>query len=293
LFGTLVILYLFLGGAAAGTLFVMSVWSIAFHRADARHEKHHYRLQRAFKSLMSRSYVTGLILLVFSILCLIGDLGSPERALSLFLKPHATVITFGSYALLLELLLGILLAAANLFDLALISGRIRKLLEIFCCLCSCAVMVYTGVFLASNASVPFWNTWTLVALFLFSSLSAGISVVLLTDYFIKSQTLLLRAARPLQKTHLALLLAEALSIAAFLAIVIPNPATHKSVALLMGPDILPTAIIGAVGMGIVAPFVLEIYTLRIKEDRTIPISDVVCLIGGLCLRYITIICGVH
>jgi formate-dependent nitrite reductase membrane component NrfD len=289
----LVILYLFLGGAAAGTLFVMSVWSLTFHYTDEKYEKHHYRLQRAFKSLMSRSYVTGLILLVFSVLCLIWDLGTPERMLSLFLKPHATVITFGSYALLLELLLGLLLTAANLFDLALINGRIRKLLEVLCCLCSCAVMAYTGVFLASNASVPFWNTWALVALFLFSSLSAGISVVLLTDYFIKDQTLLLRATRPLQKAHLVFLLAEALSIAAFLAIVIPSPATHKSIALLMSPDILPTAIIGTVGMGILIPLVLETYVLRIKEHRAIPVSDVICLLGGLCLRYVVVLCGVH
>jgi formate-dependent nitrite reductase membrane component NrfD len=290
LFDTLVILYLFLGGAAAGSLFVMSAWSLAFHRNEHTYP---YRLQRAFKSLMARCYSISLIILAFSLLCLIWDLGTPERVLSLFLKPHLTVITFGSYALLLELLLVLLLAAANLFDLSIIGGRARKLLEILCCLCSCAVMIYTGVFLAGNASVPFWNSWTLIALFLFSSLSAGISVVLLIDYFIKDQTLLLRAARPLQKVHISFLSAETLSLGAFLAIAFSNPAASKSIALLTSPSILPTAVIGVIGMGIIVPFLLETYTLKAKECRTIPVSDVICLIGGFCLRFVIILCGVH
>jgi formate-dependent nitrite reductase membrane component NrfD len=290
LFDTLVILYLFLGGAAAGSLFIMSAWSLAFHRNE---QKHHYRLQRAFKSLMARCYTVSLVLLVFSIICLIWDLGTPERALSLFTRPRFTVITFGSYALLLELLIGLLLAITNLFDLSVINGRMRRILEILCCVFSCAVMIYTGVFLAGNASVPFWNTWALVALFLFSSLSSGISIVLLIDYFIKDQTLLLRAARPLQRAHVVFLLLETLSLAAFITTAFLHPAAGKSFALLLSPGILPTAIIGVVGMGIIVPFSLEVYTLMTKECRTIPISDVVCLMGGLCLRYVIILCGVH
>jgi formate-dependent nitrite reductase membrane component NrfD len=290
LFGTLVTLYLFLGGAAAGSLFVMAAWSLMFHRNE---QKHHYRLQRAFKSLTTRCYTIGLVLLAFSILCLIWDLGTPERALSLFIKPHLTVITFGSYALLLELLIGIMLTIANLFDLSIINGRMRKVLESFCCFCSCGIMIYTGVFLASNLSVPFWNTWTLVALFFFSSLSAGISIVLLIDYFIKGQTLLLRAARPLQKAHVAFLSAETLSLAAFLVTTFSNPAAHKSAVLLIGADVLPIVVIGVFGMGIVIPLLLEVYTLKAKECRTIPVSDVVCLMGSLCLRYVIILCGVH
>jgi formate-dependent nitrite reductase membrane component NrfD len=268
----------------------MSAWSLVFHRHEGRHD---FRFKRAFKSLMARSYAVSLALLVFSVACLIWDLGSPERALSLFLRPHFTVITFGSYALLLQLLIGLLLALANLFDLSLIGGRARRVLELACCVCSLAVMVYTGVFLASNGSVPFWNSWTLVALFLFSSLSAGIAVVLLIDYFIKDQTLLLRAARPLQRAHVGILVAEALALAGFVAIAFNSPAAGRSLAMLISPDILPTALVGVVGMGIFIPLIFELYTLKTKECRTIPVSDAVCLLGGLCLRYVIVLCGVH
>jgi formate-dependent nitrite reductase membrane component NrfD len=286
----MVILYLFLGGAAAGSLFMMSTWSLAFHRRDHSTNNH---LHRAFKSLMARCYTIGFAVLAVAVICLIMDLGQPGLALLLFLKPHPSVLTIGSYALLLELLIGLLLAIANLFDLSAIGARARKALELACCACSLVVMLYTGVFLASNASVAFWNTWVLVLLFLFSSLSAGISMVLLIDYFIINQTILLRAARPLQKAHIAILLAESLALAAFVAVALGNPATSESVALLAEPTILSTAIVGVVGMGILVPLGLETYTLRARECRTIPVSDVICLLGCLCLRYVVVVCGVH
>jgi formate-dependent nitrite reductase membrane component NrfD len=234
-----------------------------------------------------------MILLAFSILCLLWDLGQPERALSLFLRPHFTVLTFGSYALMFEALIVLLLIAANRFDISAINGTVRKVFEYLCCVASCAVMIYTGVFLATNISVPFWNTWTLVALFFFSSLSAGVSLVLLIDYFVKDQTLLLRAARPLQKAHVSFLLLELLSLAGFVAIAYLNPLASKSIALLQQPDMFAVAIIGVVGMGILVPLFLESYNLKTKPYRTIPVSDVICLLGGLCLRYVIIQCGVH
>jgi formate-dependent nitrite reductase membrane component NrfD len=290
LLNTLVILYIFLGGAAAGSFFIMSTWSLVFYHHE---HSYAYRVKRAFASLQARCYIISLVILVFSILCLIGDLGSPERILLLFAKPHPTVITFGSYALFIELIIGALLGTAKFFDLPAISGRMRRALELLCCVVSIIIMVYTGIFLASNISVPFWNSWTLVTLFLFSSLSAGISIVLLIDYFIKDQTLLLRAAKPLQKAHIAFLCLQVLSLIAFVVIAFANPAAHKSIVLLTSPDMLSTALIGAVGMGIIVPALLETYTLKTRECRTIPVSDAVCLLGGLCLRYVIVICGVH
>ena len=290
LFGTLIILYLFLGGVAAGGFFVMSAWSLAFHRDE---ERQPYRLKRAFKSLTAKSYAISLALLAIAVFCLVMDLGIPSRALTLFTRPTPSVLTFGAYALLLELLVGLLLATANIFDLSFISGQLRRVLEWACCVVSLAVIAYTGVFLASNASVAFWNNWALVALFLFSSISAGISVVLLIDYFIRDQTLLLRAAKPLQKAHITILAMEAASLTAFITLAITNPAAAKSVAILTGPDMLWAAAIGVVGMGLVVPLLLESYALRAKDCRTIPVSDVVCLMGVLCLRYVIILCGVH
>ena len=291
-FGPLIIAYLFLGGAAAGAFLVMSVWSIGFYVSDSA-ERHHVRLRSAFKALKGRVYTISFIMLAVSMACLVFDLQYPDRALLLFLRPRPTPLTFGAYALAIEAILGLLLALANVFKIPLLDGRVKRVLEALCAVCSIAVMGYTGVLLANQAAVPFWNEWSLVALFFFSALSSGVSVVLLIDYFIQGQTLLLRAARPLQKAHVACLVLEGVSLAIFIHAILQKPAAAGSVALLAEPAMLSTALVGVVGMGLVIPFLLEVNSLLHKECRTIPVSDVICLIGSFCLRYCVVLCGVH
>jgi len=290
MYGMLIVAYLFLGGAAGGAYFVMATWSLAFHRRSASHSQ---RLNDAFKALLKRAYLVAFIALVASMACLVWDLLYPERALLIFLRPRPTLLTFGAFALAIQTLIGLGLALANVFDLRSIGGRARKILEALTVPTSFAVMLYTGLFLASNVSIPFWNTPWLAALFLLSSLSAGVSTVLLIDYFTQGQTLLLRAAKPLQRAHLACLALEAGALAGFVHAALSNPDAIKSLAILAQPDMLATATVGVVLMGIIAPFLLETYALTRKECRIIPFSDVICLIGSFCLRWCIIMCGVH
>ena len=274
-FGSLVIAYLFLGGASAGAFFVMSAWSLGFYRSDTA-ARHHMRLRTAFKALKGRVYTISLIMLAVSLACLVFDLQYPDRALLLFFRPRPTPMTFGAYALAVEAILGLLLALANVFKIPFLDGRVKRVLEALCAICSIAVM-----------------GWSLVALFFFSALSSGVSVVLLIDYFIQGQTLLLRAARPLQKAHLTCLVLEGISLAFFVHATLAKPAAANSVELLMDPAMLSTAVVGVIGMGILVPFALELNSLMHKDCRTIPVSDVICLIGSFCLRYCVVICGVH
>ena len=109
LYGSLVIAYLFLGGTAAGALFVISAWSLLFRRAQRPS-----RLQTAFEALRRRVYIAGVVLLVFAMVCLLWDLGNPGRALLVFLHPHPTVITFGAYTLAIETLVATLLSLVSL-----------------------------------------------------------------------------------------------------------------------------------------------------------------------------------
>lgn len=270
-------------------MLVVSIWSLFFHRTKERP----YRLAQAFASMKARGYTVGVIALALAVFCLIADLGHPDRALYLFTHPHFTILTFGAYVLLVDLVVGLPLAVANLFHIAFFRGRMLRTLEIACALCSGAVALYTGFYLASMKSVPFWNTWSLPALFFLSSLSAGISIVLLIDYFSRDQTLILRAARPLQGVHIVGLACEAALLGIFVAATLTNPAAARSVAILATPAMLSTSIVGIVGMGLVAPFCFEIYALSYRECRTIPVIDVICLIGAACLRYVVVGCGVH
>ena len=288
MYGPLVIAYLFLAGAAAGALFVVSAWSFVFRRTERP-----ARLLLAFEMLRVRVYTVGFLLLVFAMVCLLWDLGSPERALLIFFLPHPTVITFGAYTLVVEAFLAALLLVASLpSSPSVFRGRALDVAEILCCIGSLVTMAYTGVFLFQGG-ISFWNHWSIVALFVFSSLSSGVSIMLLVDWFTQGQSLLLRATKPLQACHVACLAAEAMSLALFIGAAFLNPSASASLDLLMAPDMLATAGVGAVGMGIVLPAALETYSIARKESRAIPASDFVCLIGGLCLRYCLIVCGVH
>ena len=153
-------------------------------------------------------------------------------------------------------------------------------------------MSYTAVFLMSGG-IAFWNTWALVGLFTFSSISAGVSAVLLIDWFTQGQTILLQAAKPLQRWHLACLVAETIFLSLFVYAALSNPAAESARALLLTPDILASAVLGVGGLGIALPATLETYSLTRKDCRTIPVSDVACLMGCLILRYVVIVCGVH
>lgn len=264
-----------------------------FARKAAAPFSQEQRFFQAFSSLQARVYTLCLALLVLSILFLFWDLGNPERVLLILLRPHATVLTFGAAFLSVEAILGLLLVAATVFRARILQGRPTRVIETLTCIFSIATMAYTGVFLLGNIGVAFWSSWTIVGLFLFSSLSCGLTLMLLVDYFIQDQTLLLRAARPLQKWHLACLAGEALFVALFVAAAANNPAAAGGMEILLSPEMLPTATIGVLGFGIAIPAISEIYALARLDCRTIPASDVICLAGGLILRFCIIACGVH
>lgn len=290
MYGPFVVAYLFLGGAAGGTFFVASLWSLLFH-AGLGYRSCPADVRRAFKLLLRCAYTLGSVALAVGLLCLLGDMLFPERALLLFTRPHFTILTFGGYALLAQLAVGVALAAANLFDLGAVGGRARRVLEVACVGLSVFVMAYTGMFLYSNVGVELWHTVWIVALFLLSALSSGIAVVMLCGYFIPDQMVLLQGVRPLQAGHIACLVLEAAALACFAGSALLGPRHGALAGPLSDPANLHMAVVGVVGLGIVVPLCAEVYALFRKECRIIPVSDAVCLIGAFLLRYCVIAFG--
>lgn len=290
-YSILVVTYLFLGGAAGGAFLIMSAWSLYFHRTHAYRKSN--RVRQSFRIMKRTCYPCALILLSVALACLFFDLGVPRNAYLFFLRPHFTPITFGAFSLAALWIVGAALSIANVFRPRRINGYAKAGLEAVCALCALCVMAYTGVYLYSQTAVPAWHTPWLIALFVFSSASAGISVVLLVDYFIQGKTLLLRTVRPLQKAHLICLACEAISIAALAAYLFTTDGAARSLEKLLNPSLAQTALIGAMGLGIVAPAILESWALANKGQRSIPFSDVICLIGCFCIRWVVVMCGAH
>ncbi len=208
------------------------------------------------------------------------------------MSPKPTVMTFGAFSLVALLLVTLALTCINYFKILKLSGVGKRVLEVLCCILSVFAMSYTGFFLMGG-NIPFWNTYALVALFIFSSFSTGISLVLLIDYFIQGKFALLDRLRPIQKAHILCLLLEIVALALFIMAARSNPHASSSLALLAKPHMLANLIVGAVGMGIATPLLLESFSLAFRNPRVIPLSDTICLIGGLLLRYCVVTCGVH
>lgn len=297
-YGPLIIAYLFLGGTATGGFFMMAAWDLAFSRASDGHASdgasaHNRRIVQAFESFRTRMYTLCLLLLILSMLFLFWDLGVPERVLYIFLHPHATVLTFGSMALVAELIVGGLLALGSMMRIRALHGRIRQALNIICCCISLAAMAYTGMFLMSNIGIAFWDTWTIVPVFVSSSLSCGTALMLLASYFASEQLFSYRVTRLFQKCHLAFLVIEVVSIALFLQAAFTNPEAANACTMLLSPGILPTALIGVLGFSLVIPAACEGLALFRCEGSAAPVADAFCLCGGLLLRFCIISCGVY
>lgn len=290
MYGTLIIAYLFLGGASGGTFLVMAVWSLLLHHFYPHRSA---LVRRDFRLMRGRIYAIATGMLTAAMLCLLWDLDYPDRALMIFMFARPTVLTFGTCVLTSLLAVGVLLVLANLFHIRFFTGAFKRIFEVACAILAAAVMGYTGVFLYSNVGIPLWHSPFLIGLFFCSALSSGLSVVMLVDYFSHAEAKLIHAVRPLQQCHLACLATELAFMVAFVAAAWANPQATEAIAVLLSPDVLSTAVIGAVGFGIAAPAALESYALLRKEQRAIPVSDFVCLIGALCLRWTVIVCGVH
>jgi formate-dependent nitrite reductase membrane component NrfD len=67
----------------------------------------------------------------------------------------------------------------------------------------------------------------------------------------------------------------------------------RSLDLLFGQDLRLWFFVGAVGLGIVIPFLAELYAINIKRASLLPPLYVLCLLGGFCLRYCIVSVGVH
>lgn len=287
--GTFVVLYLFLGGAGAGVLFVAAVWSLLFHRTKSRT----FEQSRAFWALVGKLYLAGFGLLALAALCLLLDLGSPHRFFLLFLRPTSSLLSVGSFALVSTLLASGFLAAAHAFGWP-VPSWVRKGLEALCAVLAAVLMVYTGLYLAWMEAVPLWNNEALPVLFALSSFSSGAAIALLLAPYARDWALLNGWIDGLHRVHLASLGLEFLALVAFVALAVANPFAGPGLARLVSPAEQGSWFItGFVLGGVVVPFGAE--AARPFAGRAAPVAaaEVLCLFGGLILRFCLVLAGSH
>ena len=272
--GSFVVLYLFLGGCGAGVLLTASLWSLLFYGTHTRT----FEQSRAFGALAGKLYAGGFLLLAAAALCLLLDLGRPQRFLLLFVRPTPSLLSVGSFVLLASLLCAGVLAAIHFAAILRAPSAVRKGLEGACTVLATALMVYTGLYMAWMEAVPLWNN----------------AAVLLTAPFSRDWPLLGGWADALHRVHCLVLALEAAALVAFVGLAALSPFARPSLGLLLAPEGLGAWFIGGFAIAAVAlPLVAEVARGVTRTAAPLLASEVLCVLGGLILRFCLVLAGSH
>lgn len=275
-FGLFVVAYLFLAGAGAGSFFFAACGAVCDAlRRTARMERN--------LEILSGGFLASPFLLRLASICLLFDLGSPQRALLAFCDPFGSVLSFGACCLGLLTVVSIAVAALGIAEkFPVLFMRTGCALGI---VLAPLVMGYTGVLLCDLVAVDFWNTPLLAVLFVCSSLSTGYASCMLVHALL----------RPLAPSAMCLMgvLARVLHIAEGIVLVffmigrfLYSAAARESVLSLLCGGLAPVFWVGVVLCGLLIP--VAACSIRLRAVSSPPARIVVsscALIGGFALRY--------
>lgn len=288
--GSFVVLYLFLGGCGAGVLLVAAAWSLLFRRTRTRSRAQ----SRAFDGLAGTLAAIAFVMLAVSAFCLLLDLGRPQRFFLLFARPTPSLLTFGSFALLASLAVSGVLTAVHLMAPRPAPAPLRTALEAAAIVLSLALMVYTGLYMALMEAVPLWNNAALPVLLALSSASSGVAVVLLAVPFVRDGALLAGWTEALRRVHRIVLALEAVALAAFLGLALVGPFARPALTALLAPEGAgPWFVVGFAGLGVAVPLAAEGVRALLKVPATLQVVEVLCVLGGLILRFCLVAAGSH
>lgn len=184
MFGELATAYLFLGGVGAAASAVLAFSGLFVSErslsglSSSGEASEGVRQRRRF---FAAGYAAALLALVLGSLCLLLDLGRTDRVLLLFVRPTLSFMTLGAYALALSIALSVLLL---LSWLGLVRPPVlaRRLAGGVLAAAAAVTLAYTALLLGSLESVPLWSEPWVPALFVLSSASGGVALVLLAAH---------------------------------------------------------------------------------------------------------------
>lgn len=305
MFSALTTGYLFLGGAGAGACAVLSVLECATARVrvnerllalsarahggvPSRTLGARIALHLALPSeFFARAWPSCVVLLMLGTLCLVVDLGRPDRLPMLIVSPQMTPMAVGAFSLMVCLVCATAFSCFSLLD-TLVPTRGATLALACVGLASGVVTAaYTGVLLCSLASVLAFQTPLLPAVFALSSLSCGLAVALGCFALVEARYPHARALFSLVSADSVIIVAEMACAAAFAAWLALGERTAASAQALLVGDLAGVFWGGVVVCGLVLPLVLErVLSQRNESFRVQLMWTAACvLVGGCALRF--------
>lgn len=311
-FSMLVVSYLFLGGAGAGALVVLSLLECANAHRRFGFTRGRSRLGltyagramgplsvgepgvpggtsvvRAFSlpgDLFARAWPVCFVTMAAGVLCLVADLGRPERLLVLLLSPAPSAMTVGAYALAISLACAGVFSAMALSDATVPDARAVYALAIPSVLAGLATVAYTGVLLSGLASVLFWQTWLLPVLFSLSSLSCGVALVFFAAAFVEVRQSLAWQLQNVARVDSVLIVLETLCLGALVVWGLASDGTFAAAHALVAGDLAWAFWGGLVVPGLAVPLVMEQFVAHGNYSSQLLWVAAAVLLGGFLLR---------
>jgi formate-dependent nitrite reductase membrane component NrfD len=294
--GTLIAVYLFLGGLCAGCFIATAM--IALTTGER------------FKSTVRFGAWASTIAIAVGTLMLLIEVGKPFRALVLF-KSFSNLqswMAIGAWLVFGAILFNGLFAlfwtesvlkrvGAGVKFLENKRNAFRTILAVLGIFLNLGVAFYTGVLLGVLPFRPFWNTWWLPALFTASALDTGMGLVTAYATLRERGEGAARLRKILEASVIALILIEGVVLGYYLHKMLQGSAdAARAAQLLIGGAVSPVFWIIVVGLGLAVPLLVCLSQLSGPVKRAtvvLPLLAITsCLLGGLALRFVVLWAGV-
>ncbi len=302
--GMFVILYLFLAGLGAGALTVSA--SVFLRGGGGGFGTGHFAVARYGALLAPLPVMVGSSLLVF-------ELGSFHAGhwfkwINLYKTINLSPMSVGTWLLTLFIIVSLVYAYTFLRPDASPGDKqnpLRKALAWIAVPLGIAVAVYTGVLLGAMPSRPFWNSPILALLFLVSSLSTGVAIILLTQALLRKaegDADVIQTGYLLTASDVLLIGFELMVVFLFLmfAHLTVGQVKEAVAVVLPGGSMALSFWLGFVLVGLLVPVLVELFYVIPKLlyqrayalPRGVEIAvPVIVLVGGFMLRYVVVVAG--
>lgn len=290
MFSLFIICYLFLAGTGSGAYAIAALFAVFGHRS-IRDGVREYRV------ITKCGFWLGPLLVAFGAVLLVFDLGSPERAFTIFLTPKLTILSFGAWAVLLFCLLAGLSFFLHNTERTTIAVPLLRVVEAFTFLTALAVMIYTGVLVSSMPNVPLLHSPLIIALFIISSFSSGAALITLYGFLNQHRKSMRYGLRIISRIDLVCIMLEVVVIAALFAQkYFESDIARNSVRNILLGENLPVFWFGVVFLGLMLPVILWLASRKTAQPQssvTWALSAAALLIGAFALRYCLISGGLY
>jgi formate-dependent nitrite reductase membrane component NrfD len=282
-----VVWYLFFAGAGSGLAFVVFC-------LDSFLRRWRPWFFGQYRALIVPGLLTSIALTLLGATFLFFDLGRPERILTFVTNPRPNALTIGTWSVLIF----IILAALQLLVRLRLANAVPKPVHIAIrwttAAAATSVMVYTGLLFQGLDALHFLASPLLPLLFVLSSLSCGIALLLLIGFLRQPEGFSLRPFVRLTRVHLPLLALELVVLVGYLLLMALGTQTAAaSVTRLLSGDYSLVFWGGVIALGLALPFGMELVLHNRASWNSMAIYALACMGGALALRFCFLAAAAH